>query len=132
MVGPGLNLPHAGRHVVLHPECSFGRDVTLFHQVTVGGRNGSHPPAIGDGVLLGVGAKVLGAVTVGAGAAVGAGAVVVDSVPDGETWVGVPAQPVRTRRGQRVTGATRLRAVEEPQLAVSTADGLAADGLATG
>lgn len=96
-LGPGIELPHSGRGIVLHPECTIGRGVTLFHQVTVGIRNGSHAPAIGDHVQLGVGAKVLGAITVGAHASVGAGAVVVHDVPAGQTWVGVPARPVGPR-----------------------------------
>lgn len=101
-VGPGITLPHSARGVVLHPECRIGRGATLFHQVTIGTRNGSCAPTIGDDVELGVGAKVLGAVTVGSHAAVGAGAVVVHDVPSGETWVGVPARAVQRRpRGLR-------------------------------
>jgi serine O-acetyltransferase len=89
--GPGLLIPHACRGVILHPDTVIGSDVTLFHQVTIGVRDGGPPPRIGDSVYLGAGAKVLGTITLGTGARVGANAVVVRDVRAGATVVGVPA-----------------------------------------
>ena len=76
----------------------IGDDVTVFHGVTLGGRGsgpGRRHPVVGDRVLLGAGATVLGAITVGSDARVGAGSVVLDDVPAGATVVGSPARVVR-------------------------------------
>ncbi|MEJ5914122.1 serine acetyltransferase [Pseudokineococcus sp. 1T1Z-3] len=90
--GPGLRLPHSGRGVVLHPSSRLGRDVVLYHRVTLGVRGGSAAPVVEDGVYLGCGAAVLGDVRVGSGASVGANAVVLADVPSGDRAVGVPAR----------------------------------------
>jgi serine O-acetyltransferase len=73
-----------------------GANVLIEHQVTVGAER-RQSPVIGDGVFLGAGSKVIGAVTIGDGARVGANAVVVDDVPPHSTVVGVPARVVRRR-----------------------------------
>ncbi|MDP3767886.1 MAG: hypothetical protein Q8S13_07710, partial [Dehalococcoidia bacterium] len=62
-------------------------------------------PAIGDGVAIGTGAKVLGPVTVGDGARIGANAVVIDDVPPGATVVGAPARVVQTAPAQWLSQA---------------------------
>ena len=99
-IGPGLFIDH-GDGLVVGETAELGRDVVLFHQVTLGGRGsarGKRHPTVGDGVLIGAGAKVLGSVTLGAGARVGANAVVLGDVPEGATAVGIPAriiQPVQ-------------------------------------
>lgn len=91
--GPGFVLIHSDG-VVINGTVRGGADVRVEHQVTIGAEK-RQSPVIGDGVFLGAGCKVLGAVTVGAGAKVGANAVVVKDVPPGATVVGVPARVVR-------------------------------------
>jgi serine O-acetyltransferase len=84
-----------GMGVVIGETAVVGDDVLLYHGATLGSRDardGQRHPTIGDGVMLGTGAKVLGPVTVGAGARVGANAVVVKDVPAGATAVGVAAR----------------------------------------
>ena len=78
--GPGLKVTH-GWGLVVSPMAVIGRDVILMHGVTLGGRGGG-APTIGDGAFIGPNACVLGAVTVGVGATVSAGCVVVEDVPD--------------------------------------------------
>ena len=84
-----------GAGVVIGETAIIGDDVLMYHQVTLGGtsmeRTKRHP-TIGNNVLLGMGAKVLGNITVGDGARVGANSVVTRSVPPGATVVGVPAR----------------------------------------
>lgn len=95
-VGPGLRLPHEGRGVILSPFSSIGSGVTLYHQVTLGVAGSERAaPVLADGCYVGAGAKLIGRVTVGVGSSVGANAVVTHDVPDGQTWVGVPARPLR-------------------------------------
>jgi serine O-acetyltransferase len=91
--GPGLRLPHGGRGVVVHSDALLGARVTLLHGVTIGVRAADQvAPRLKDGVYVGSGACVLGPVTVGAGAKIGANAVVLVDVPAGRTAVGVPAR----------------------------------------
>lgn len=93
IIGPGLQLLHG--QVVIDGFVSIGAGVRIAPWVTVGlaGGNGLGP-AIGDGVFIGSGAKVIGPITVGDRARIGANAVVVHDVPPGVTVVGVPARPV--------------------------------------
>lgn len=93
-IGPGLLLMHFGG-VWIHPDAVIGSECTIFHQVTItpGGRGGA--PRIGDRVVLMAGAKVLGGVTIGDDARIGANAVVLDDVPAGALAVGSPARVVR-------------------------------------
>ncbi len=85
--------------MVLHENCVIGRECKIQTHVVIGGRNGgSQVPQIGDHVLLGTGAKILGGITVGDHAAVGAGAVVVHDVSPYTVAVGVPAREVRSLR----------------------------------
>lgn len=84
-----------GMGVVIGETAEIGDDVTLYHGVTLGGtswKEGKRHPTLGNGVVIGAGAKVLGPITVGAGAKVGSNAVVVKDVPDGATAVGIPAR----------------------------------------
>jgi serine O-acetyltransferase len=100
VVGPGFFIDH-GMGVVIGETAELGRDVTLYHGVTLGGTSlnkGKRHPTLGDRVVVGAGAKVLGAITIGADSRVGANAVVVKSVPPDSVVVGVPGQVVvRTR-----------------------------------
>lgn len=92
-LGRRLFIDH-GMGVVIGETAEVGDDVVLFHGSTLGGtsmRHGKRHPTIGNGVMVGAGAKILGPVYVGDGARVGANAVVVHDVPPGAVAVGVPA-----------------------------------------
>jgi serine O-acetyltransferase len=90
--GGGLLLPHPNG-IVIHPASQIGVNCTIYQQVTLGGRDDNHgAPVIGANVLIGTGAKILGSVTVGDGARIGANAVVLADVPPRATAVGVPAK----------------------------------------
>jgi serine O-acetyltransferase len=96
-IGPGFFIDH-GMGVVIGETAEIGADVTLYHGVTLGGTSlekGKRHPTIGDRVVIGAGAKVLGAITLGADSRIGANAVVVKSVPPNSVVVGVPGQIVR-------------------------------------
>jgi serine O-acetyltransferase len=91
-VGPGLRLPHGGRGVVVHWKSEIGSGVTLYHGVTLGVSGPSQgAPILHDGVYVGTGACILGGVTVGDDAKIGANSVVLKDVPAKATAVGVPA-----------------------------------------
>ena len=96
-IGPGFFIDH-GMGVVIGETAEVGADVTLYHGVTLGGTSmskGKRHPTIGDRVVFGAGAKVLGAIEIGADSRIGANAVVVRSVPENSVVVGVPGQIVR-------------------------------------
>jgi serine O-acetyltransferase len=96
-LGSGFFIDH-GMGVVIGETAEVGADVTLYHGVTLGGTSldkGKRHPTIGDRVVIGAGAKVLGAITIGADSRIGANAVVVRSVPENAVVVGVPGQIVR-------------------------------------
>lgn len=96
-IGKRLFIDH-GMGVVIGETAVIGDDVVLFHGTTLGGksmRRGKRHPTVGDNVVIGAGAKVLGPVWIGHDAQVGANAVVVRDVPPGALAVGVPAQ-IRT------------------------------------
>ncbi|MCB4361641.1 serine O-acetyltransferase [Quatrionicoccus australiensis] len=84
-----------GMGVVIGETALIGNDVTLYHGVTLGGTSwnkGKRHPTLEDGVVIGAGAKVLGPITISAGARVGSNAVVTKEVPAGATAVGNPAR----------------------------------------
>lgn len=92
-IGRRLFIDH-GMGVVIGETAVLGDDVLLFHGSTLGGtsmHHGKRHPTLGNGVMVGAGAKVLGPVWVGDGARIGANAVVVKDVPPGAIAVGVPA-----------------------------------------
>ncbi len=96
-IGRGLFIDH-GMGVVIGETTEIGDNCTLYQNVTLGGTGkdqGKRHPTLGNNVLIGAGAKVLGPFTVGDNARVAAGAVVLDAVPAGATAVGVPARVVR-------------------------------------
>jgi serine acetyltransferase len=100
----GANLVvHHGVGLVVHPGTIIGDRVTLRQNTTIGDRgDGSRPPVLGNDVNVGPNVVILGPITVGAGATIGAGAVVVDDVSAGETVVGNPARSIPRRgSGQR-------------------------------
>src|SRR5207245_512330 len=91
--GPGFVLLHS-TGVVINGRVRGGSNVRLYHQVTLGA-DGLNSPVLGDDILIGAGAKILGAVSIGDGARVGANAVVVKDVAPHSTVVGIPARVVR-------------------------------------
>jgi serine O-acetyltransferase len=91
--GPGFVLIHS-LGVVINGTVRGGTGVKIEHQVTIGAEK-RQSPVLGDGVFIGAGAKIIGPVTVGEGARVGANAVVVADVPRFSTVVGIPAKVVR-------------------------------------
>lgn len=102
-IGKGLFIDH-GMGVVIGETAEIGDNVTLYHGVTLGGTGkdtGKRHPTVEDDVLIGTGAKVLGPITIGKGAKIGANAVVVKNVPAKATAVGSPAKNI-----ERVTTAT--------------------------
>ncbi len=97
IIGEGLFIDH-GMGVVVGETVEIGRNVTLFQGVTLGGtgkEKGKRHPTLGDNVLVGAGAKILGSFTVGENSLIGSNAVVLQPLPAGSTAVGVPAEVVR-------------------------------------
>ncbi len=93
-IGRRLFIDH-GAAVVIGETSEVGDDVLLYHQVTLGGtstRREKRHPTLGNNVIVGAGAAVLGAITVGEGARIGAGSVVLRDVPPHATVVGVPGR----------------------------------------
>ncbi len=100
-IGEGLFIDH-GSGLVVGETCRIGKNVTLYQHTTLGGispainsrsqRNVKRHPTIGDNVIIGSGAQVLGPVYVGNNARIGANAVVLSNVPDNMTYVGIPAR----------------------------------------
>lgn len=94
-IGPGTELGYGGVAVVIHERAMIGRYVMIGPCVTIGGRAGHYAvPVIEDRVEIGAGASILGPLRVGEGAKIGAGAVVLHSVPPKTTVVGMPARPL--------------------------------------
>ncbi len=104
-IGQGFFIDH-GAGVVIGETAEIGDDVTLYQGVTLGGTGfatGKRHPTLEDNVTVGAGAKLLGAITVGHGAKVGANTVVIQDVPPNTTVVGNPGHPVRVE-GRRPEG----------------------------
>ncbi len=98
-VGPGLVLHHP-TGVVWGPGVKLGSHCRVQQGVTIGGRGGlkdDGSPAVGDRVTLGAGSRLLGPIEVGDDCMIGANAVVISSIPDGSTAVGVPAKVLNAR-----------------------------------
>jgi serine O-acetyltransferase len=109
VIGDDLFIDH-GMGVVIGETSQIGDGVTLYHGVTLGGvapsidshnqRNTKRHPTLEDGVIVGSGAQVLGPITIGRNARIGANAVVTKDVPAGVTMVGIPARAVQPRDPQ--------------------------------
>ncbi|WP_336631761.1 MULTISPECIES: serine O-acetyltransferase EpsC [unclassified Microbacterium] len=101
VIGRRFFIDH-GMGVVIGETAEIGDDVMLYHGVTLGGRTregGKRHPTLGDGVAVGAGAKILGPITIGAGSAIGANAVVTRDAPEDSILVGVPAKMRRRVAG---------------------------------
>jgi serine O-acetyltransferase len=104
-IGEGLFIDH-GTGVVIGETAEIGNNVTLYQGVTLGGTGfatGKRHPTVQDNVTIGSGAKLLGPITIGHGAKIGANSVVITDVPPNSTVVGNPGHPVRVD-GRRVEG----------------------------
>lgn len=104
-IGHGIFIDH-GAGVVIGETAEIGENVTLYQGVTLGGtgfQSGKRHPSVGDNVTIGSGAKLLGPLTVGDNAKIGANTVVVEDVPPNSTVVGNPGHPVRVE-GRKVEG----------------------------
>lgn len=105
-IGKGIMFDHA-TGLVIGETCVIGNNVSIMQSVTLGGtgkEHGDRHPKVGDGVLISCGAKILGNISIGEGAKVGAGSVVLDAVPAHSTVAGVPAKVV----GRPVTDSPAL------------------------
>lgn len=94
-----------GAGVVIGETAEVGDDVTLYHGVTLGGttwNKGKRHPTLCNGVMVGAGAKILGAVVIGEGAMIGANSVVVKNIPARKSVVGIPGRVVQADDGQSV------------------------------
>ena len=101
-IGRRVFIDH-GMGVVVGETAVIGDDCTLYHGVTLGGTSwskGKRHPTLGQGVVIGAGAKILGPITLGAGAKVGSNAVVVKDVPAGATAIGIPARILDTEQAK--------------------------------
>jgi serine O-acetyltransferase len=127
-IGPGFFIDH-GMGVVIGETAEIGADVTLYHGVTLGGTSlakGKRHPTLEDRVVVGAGAKILGAITVGADSRIGANAVVVKSVPPNSVVVGVPGQIVKRSRPHGEKDAPDLNHGQLPDMIAAKLVALAA------
>jgi len=114
-LGPGLFIDH-GMGVVIGETAEVGENVTLLQGVTLGGtslKREKRHPTLGNNVVVGAGAKIIGAFRIGDGSRIGAGSVVVREVPTNSVVVGVPGR-VTYRDGQRVEGGIDLDQTDLP------------------
>jgi serine O-acetyltransferase len=109
-IGSGVFIDH-GMGIVIGETAEVGNDVTMYHGVTLGGTSlekEKRHPTIGDRVVIGAGAKILGNITIGADSRIGANAVVVKSVPPNSVVVGIPGQIVKRAQPHLPTDAPDL------------------------
>ncbi len=114
-IGKGLVIDH-GAAVVIGETAEIGDNCTIYQGVTLGGTGkdtGKRHPTLGNNVLVGAGAKVLGPFTVGNNAKIAAGAVVLQAIPENCTAVGIPARVVRNA-GKDIRVAETLDQIHTP------------------
>lgn len=114
-IGKGLFIDH-GMGVVIGETTEIGDNCLLYQGVTLGGTGkdkGKRHPTLGNNVMVGAGAKVLGPITIGDNVKVAANAVVLNNIPSDCTAVGVPARVVR-RKGKRVSACDELDQIHIP------------------
>ena len=105
VIGRRFFIDH-GMGVVIGETAEVGDNVTLYHSVTLGGvslEKGKRHPTLGNNVVVGAGAKILGSIDIGSGSRIGANAVVVKPVPPDSVVVGVPGQVVRRKHKQDIS-----------------------------
>ncbi|HBQ63709.1 MAG TPA: serine O-acetyltransferase [Clostridiales bacterium] len=115
VIGRGLFIDH-GMGVVIGETAEIGDNCTIYHGVTLGGtgkHRGKRHPTIGNNVMIGTGAKVLGPFRVGNNVMIGAGSVVLSEVEDDCTVIGIPARVVR-KRNRRLTPCDTMDQVHIP------------------
>lgn len=103
-IGKGLFIDH-GMGVVIGETAEVGDNVTIYHGVTLGGTGkdkGKRHPTVGNNVIIGSGAKILGPILIGNNSKVGANAVVLKDVPENRTAVGAPARIVGEKKSEVV------------------------------
>src|SRR2546428_2283431 len=106
-IGRGFFIDH-GTGVVIGETAEIGDYVTLFQGVTLGGTGhelGKRHPTLGNHVVVGAGAKILGGIKIGDNVKIGANSVVLKSVPANSTVIGVPARIIKTEGGERIPEA---------------------------
>lgn len=116
-IGKGFFIDH-GMGVVIGETTEIGDDVLLYQGVTLCGTGkdkGKRHPTLGNNIVVGAGAKILGPVTIGDNVKIGAGSVVLKSIPPNSTVVGVPGKIVR-RNGHRLTPAEQLAHGDVPDI----------------
>ena len=114
-LGPGLFIDH-GMGVVIGETAEVGKNVTIYQGVSLAGtslKREKRHPTLGDNVVVGAGAKVIGAIFIGDNSRIGAGSVVVRDVPPNSVVVGVPGR-VTYKDGQRVTDEVDLNQTDLP------------------
>jgi serine O-acetyltransferase len=124
-LGPGLFIDH-GMGVVIGETAEVGENVTLLQGVTLGGtslKREKRHPTLGNNVVVGAGAKMIGGFVIGAGSRIGAGSVVVREVPPNSVVVGVPGR-VAYKDGRRVTGEIDLNQTDLPDAVSKTIEQL--------
>ncbi|MCV6605866.1 MAG: serine O-acetyltransferase [Porticoccaceae bacterium] len=110
IVGRRCFIDHASG-VVIGETAELGDDCTLYHGVTLGGTSwgsGKRHPTLGNGVVIGAGAKILGPITIGDDARVGCNSVVVKAVAENNTVVGIPAHVVKEKPAKNADPKTRM------------------------
>jgi serine O-acetyltransferase len=112
--GPGLSIAHHGT-ITVNGEAVVGRNCRIDTQTTIGDVRGE-APRIGDNVYIGSGARILGDVTIGDEAAIGANAVVIEDVPDRVTVGGIPARVISQRGSRGVLRSPPLSPPSDPGL----------------
>jgi serine O-acetyltransferase len=125
-IGPGFFIDH-GMGVVIGETAEVGSDVTLYHGVTLGGvslAKGKRHPTLGDRVVVGAGAKILGDILIGDDSRIGANAVVVKPVPPNSVVVGVPGQIVTRSKPHTAKDAPDLEHSRLPDTIGATLIGL--------
>jgi serine O-acetyltransferase len=127
-IGPDLFIDH-GMGVVIGETAEVGEGVTLYHGVTLGGTSlakGKRHPTLEDRVVVGAGAKILGAITIGADSRIGANAVVVKSVPPNSVVVGIPGQIVQRSKPHTAADRPDLEHAQIPDVIAAKLIALAA------
>ena len=113
-IGKRLVIDH-GMGLVIGETAEIGDDCLIYHGVTLGGtgkESGKRHPTIGNNVLIGTGAKVLGPITIGSGSRVAANSVVLQNIPENSTAVGIPARVVRLA-GEKIDYVTEVDHVHD-------------------